>query len=196
VTTGIPFVRTGPYPVREGNSVRLLVDGIPAFRGICGAIDAAKRNVWATVTFMFWRLDDDLARFRRNAFWGSREHIAMLDERRSGIKIRWDRASPGFCQHAKTWSIDAGRDSATAFVGGINLNPHSQASPGHTGERQNHDAYLELRGPSVVDVHHAFVQHWNEASERLSVGGMWGVGSETELTCPKHVPSPRGETIA
>jgi cardiolipin synthase A/B len=226
VTTGIPFVGTGLYPVREGNSVRLLVDGIPAFRRICDAIDAAKHSVWATVTFMwpnfempdnrgtaldvldraaargvdvrviFWRPDDDLARFRRNAFWGSPEHIALLDELRCGINVRWDRGVPGCCQHQKSWLIDAGADCETAFIGGINLNPHSMAPPGHTGEAQNHDAYLELRGPSVVDVHRNFVERWNDASERLGLEGMWRRGREADLTCPARTPPPRGPTMA
>ena len=226
MTTGIPFVRTGSSPVREGNSVRLLVDGIPAFRRICNAIDAAERSVWATVTFMwpsfempdgrgatldvldraaargvdvrviFWRPDDDMTRFRRNAFWGSPEHVAQLDERRSGVSVRWDRAAPGFCQHQKSWLIDAATDSETAFVGGINLNPHSLVLPGHAGDGQNHDVFLELRGPSVVDVHHNFVQRWNEASERRALGGMWGAASETDLPRPTRVPPPRGRTIA
>jgi phosphatidylserine/phosphatidylglycerophosphate/cardiolipin synthase-like enzyme len=226
VTTSIPFVRTGSYPIREGNSVRLLVDGIPAFRRIYDAIDAAHRSVWATVTFMwpsfempdgrgtaldvldraaargvdvrviFWRPDDGMTHFMRNAFWGSPEHIALLDERRSAINIRWERAASGFCQHQKTWLIDAGTDAETAFVGGINLNPHSLVLPGHAGEGQNHDAFLELRGPSVVDVHHNFVQHWNEASERRVLGGIWGAASDTDLPRPTRVPPPCGRTIA
>ncbi|HTE47178.1 MAG TPA: phosphatidylserine/phosphatidylglycerophosphate/cardiolipin synthase family protein [Gemmatimonadaceae bacterium] len=226
MTTGIPFVRTGSYPVREGNSVRLLVDGIPAFRRICDAIDAAEQSVCATVTFMwpsfempdgrgatldvldraaargvdvrviFWRPGDDMVALRRNAFWGSPEHVAQLEARRSGINVRWDRAARGFCQHQKSWLIDAGTDSETAFVGGINLNPHSLAVPGHAGDGQNHDVFLELRGPSVVDVHHNFVERWNEASERGAAGGMWGAASESDLPHPTRVPPPRGGTIA
>jgi phosphatidylserine/phosphatidylglycerophosphate/cardiolipin synthase-like enzyme len=36
-----------------------------------------------------------------------------------------------------------------------------------------HDVYLELRGPSATDVHHNFVQRWNEASERDRPDGGW-----------------------
>jgi len=53
----------------------------------------------------------------------------LLETRRSGAKIRWDRAHPGFCQHQKSWLIDAGADDEIAFVGGINLNPHSVVAP-------------------------------------------------------------------
>jgi phosphatidylserine/phosphatidylglycerophosphate/cardiolipin synthase-like enzyme len=199
-----------------------LIDGEPAFRRICEAIEAARHNVWVTVTFMwptfempdgrgsaldvldraaargvdvriiFWRPDEAQEHHRRNAFWGSLTHISMLDANRAGVKIRWDRAHTGFCQHQKSWLIDAGTEDARAVVGGINLNPHSVVAPGHDGEGHNHDVYVELAGPSVIDVHHNFVQRWNEASERLADDGRWGVGSEADLEFPTRVPAVRG----
>ena len=221
----IPFVQSGSYPVRPGNAIRPLIDGEPAFRRICEAIAAARHGVWVTVTFMwagfkmpdgrgsaldvldqaaargldvrliFWRPDAATDCLKRNAFWGSAEHRGQLEARRSGVKIRWDGAHPGFCQHQKSWLIDAGAETDTAFVGGINLNPHSVVAPGHHGEGQNHDAYLELSGPSTVDVLHNFVQRWNEASERLVADGRWGAGSETDLAFPVHVPARRGDAL-
>jgi phosphatidylserine/phosphatidylglycerophosphate/cardiolipin synthase-like enzyme len=221
----IPFVASSSYPVRSGNRVRPLVDGEPAFRRICEAIDAARQSVWTTVTFMwaafempdgrgsaldvlarvaargvdvriiFWRPDAETERHKRNAFWGSAAHIGLLEARQSALKIRWDRAHPGFCQHQKSWLIDAA-DGETAFVGGINLNPHSMVAPGHAGEGQNHDVYVELTGPSTVDVHHNFVQRWNEASERSAPDGRWGAGSETDLPFPTRVPARRGRATA
>jgi len=68
-------------------------------------------------------------------------------------------------------------------------------SPGHRGEGQNHDVYLELAGPSAVDVHHNFVQRWNEASERHSAEGRWGSGSEIDLPFPSRSPSRRGDAL-
>lgn len=222
----IPFVGAGEYPVRAGNAVRLLVDGVPAFRRICDAIDTAQHSVWVTVAFMwssfempdargtaldvldraaargvdvrvvFWRPEPEMDQHRRNAFWGSPDHIALLDQHRSGIKIRWDRARAGFCQHQKVWLIDAGGDSETAFVGGMNLNPHSVVVPGHGGAHENHDAYLDVCGPTVVDAHHNFVERWNHATDRLAEHGAWGAGSETDLTVPRHTPRPRGKTVA
>ena len=223
--TAIPFVQSASYPVRPGNMVRPLIDGEPAFRRICEAIEAARQRVWATVTFMwatfempdgrgstfdvldraaargidvriiFWRPDAETDWLRRNAFWGSAIHVDLLDGRRSGVKIRWDRAHPGFCQHQKSWLIDAGAENETAFVGGINLNPHSMVAPGHSGEGHNHDVYVELAGPSVADVHHNFVQRWNEASERLAAHGRWGTGSEANLQFPARVPAERGSAV-
>lgn len=216
------FVTTGTYPTRAGNAVRLLIDGEPAFRRICEAIESARHSVWATITFMwpevqmpdgrgtpldvleraamrgvdvrliFWRPDPETASHRRNAFWGSPEHFELLRERHARLSVRWDRAHPGYCQHQKTWLIDAGEASSTAFVGGINLNPHSMVTPGHTGEEQNHDVYIELSGPSVADVHHDFVQRWNEASERHATDGRWGERGETDLLFPKQLPAERG----
>ncbi len=223
----ISFISSGSYPTRAGNSAQLLIDGEPAFRRICEAIENAKHSVWATVTFMwpsfqmpdsrgsalevldraakrgvdvrviFWRPDDQTASHRRNAFWGAPEHFAQLQELNAGISIRWDCAHPGFCQHQKTWLIDAGEATQTAFVGGINLNPHSVVSPGHRGEGQkhdvqNHDVYVEIAGPSVADVQHNFVQRWNEASERKSADGCWGKKSKSDLEFPTQIPEERG----
>jgi phosphatidylserine/phosphatidylglycerophosphate/cardiolipin synthase-like enzyme len=220
--TSLPFVHTGAYPTRSGNQVWPRIDGEPAFRRICEAIEAAQQSVWATVAFMwpsfempdgrgtaldvlergarrgidvriiFWRPDDEMARHRRNAFWGSPDHFDALSKCYSQIKIRWDRAHPGYCQHQKTWLVDANLDAATSFVGGINLNPYSLVTPGHSGEGHNHDAFVELAGPAVADVHHNFVQRWNEASERKSGDGRWGNGSEEDLTFPDHTPPERG----
>jgi cardiolipin synthase A/B len=217
------FVTTGSYPTRAGNAVRLLIDGEPAFRRICENIETARHRVWATITFMwpnvqmpdgrgsaldvleraarrgvdvrviFWRPDAQTKSFEKNAFWGSSKHFELLRERHPHVNIRWDRAEPGYCQHQKSWLIDADTDDAIAFVGGINLNPHSMVSPGHAGEGQNHDAYLELLGPSVADVQHNFVQRWNEASERHASDGRWGEQGENNLPFPTRLLEYRGD---
>jgi cardiolipin synthase A/B len=222
-----PGVRSGSYPVRLGNLLRPLIDGEPAFGRICEAIDQARRSVWVTVTFMWasfkmpgglgtpldvlrraaargldvrmicWRPDPETEEWKRNAFWGSADHFERLQESGAGIRVRWDRAQVGFCQHQKSWLIDAGAKTEIAFIGGINLNPHSMVSPGHRGEEnQNHDVCIELVGPCVVDVHHNFVQRWNEASEKHVSDGLWGLGSEEDLSFPKFVPEARGDAVA
>lgn len=223
-----PFVGTGSYPARVGNRIDPLIDGVPAFRRICESIELAKRSVWATITFMwpsfempdrrgsalnvleqaalrgidvrliFWRPDAE--KHRRNAFWGSAEHFELLTTRYPHINIRWDRAAPGYCQHQKTWLIDAGEDWATSFVGGINLNPNSLVPPGHShaytgSDPQNHDVYLEVRGPSVADVHHNFVQRWNEASDRADDNGCFGHKAREDLSFPRRVPTECGNAV-
>lgn len=201
----IPFATTGSYPVRHGNDVRPLIDGEPAFRRICEAVDHAKHSVWITVAFLdedfampdgrgtffdvvdraaargidvrviFWRLNDGLGFLANTVFSGDTKHREMLTGRRAKFLARWDRAQKAYCQHQKSWLIDAGRPGEVAFVGGINLNNPSVAAPGHEahGRDHTHDIYLELRGPSATDVHHNFVQRWNEASERDVPGGCW-----------------------
>jgi cardiolipin synthase A/B len=221
----IPHTPRTSYPIRYGNILQPLIDGEPAFRRICEAIEAAKHSVWATVTFMwaacqmpdgrgspldvlnrvaergldvriiFWRPDPETESLKTNAFWGAPEHFALLRESASSIRIRWDRAQPGYCQHQKSWLIDAGTEAETMFVGGINLNPNSVVAPGHRGKGQNHDVYVELAGPSAVDVHHNFVQRWNEASERHLIDGRWGAGSENDLPFPTRVPDRKGNAI-
>jgi cardiolipin synthase A/B len=219
------FVTTGSYPTRGGNAVRLLIDGEPAFRRICEAIEAARHRVWVTVTFMwadvqmpggrgapldvlnraarrgvdvrviFWRCDMETKSLERNAFWGSPAQLELLREHYPKLSVRWDRAEPGFCQHQKTWLIDAGEDSECAFTGGINLNPHSMVAAGHRGEGQNHDLYLELQGPAVADVHHNFAQRWNEASERHTTDGCHGERGKLELKFPTELPEECGSVI-
>ncbi|MEQ8691123.1 MAG: phosphatidylserine/phosphatidylglycerophosphate/cardiolipin synthase family protein [Pseudomonadales bacterium] len=193
-------------------------------------IDSAERSVWATITFMwatfkmpddngtalsvferaarrgidvrliFWRPEDDNEIHRRNAFWGSTEHFELLAKQYPNINIRWDRAAPGYCQHQKSWLIDADSDWATSFVGGINLNPNSLVPPGHDysnsgSELQNHDVYVELRGPSVADVHHNFVQRWNEASERADHTGRFGERAQEDLLFPNRAPDSCGTAL-
>ncbi len=48
----IPSVDSGSYPARPGNLVRPLIDGEPAFRRICEAVEAARHSVWVTVAFI------------------------------------------------------------------------------------------------------------------------------------------------
>ena len=145
---------------------------------------------------LFWRPDDATAQLRANAFWGSFAHFEVLKQQAPAIGIRWDRAHPGFCQHQKLWLVDAGLEAASAFVGGINLNPHSMVAPGHHGAGQNHGLHLEISGPVVTDIHHNFVQRWNEASERHAADGRWGPGGQLDLPFPAEVAAPTGSTIA
>lgn len=224
--THIPFATTGAYPVRAGNRIHPLIDGEPAFRRICDAIDQAQARVWVAVTFLwagfqlpdgrgsffdilsragergldvrvlFWRPDDATAHLRTNAFWGSPGQFALLELEAPQVSVRWDRAYPGFCQHQKFWLIDAGLDSACAFVGSTNLNPHSVVAPGHRGAQQNHDVTLGISGPAVTDVHHNFVQRWNEASERNEADGRWGPDADRDLAFPDQVAAVRGSTVA
>lgn len=222
--THIPFVTSCSYPPRAGNAVRPLVDGIPAYRRIAEAIGAARHSVWLTVTFfapefqmpdgsgslfdvldravergldvrvIFWRPNQESIGYGRT-FSGLPAERAMLRARRSRFRIRWDRAHGPYCQHQKSWLIDAGQPSETAFVGGANVTAKATGSPGHRSEGERHDVYVEITGPSATDVHHNFVQRWNEASERTVDDGTWGHDGNDELNFPAHASAPRGQSI-
>jgi cardiolipin synthase A/B len=218
----IPFVAGGSYPLREGNAVRPLVDGVAAFRRICEAVEAAQHSVWLTVTFarpdfpmpdgrgsffdlldgavdrgldvrvIFWRPNAEIMGYGV-AFPGSEADRALLGARGSRFRIRWDQAPGSYCQHQKSWLIDAGRPSETAFVGGINLT-FPPEDPGHGGDGGRHDIYVEVTGPAATDVHHNFVQRWNEASERSFADGLWGPDAGAPLAFPTRLSAPRGES--
>ncbi|NOU75871.1 hypothetical protein GC098_31720 [Paenibacillus sp. LMG 31458] len=218
----IPFLESCSYPVRQGNIVRPLVDSAPTFRRICEAIETAQISVWITFTFVdpyfqmpddrgtlfdvldravargldvriiFWRPNSESSGYGQ-AFPGSYADSEMLAARGSLFRTRWDRAHGYFCQHQKCWLIDAGHSSETTFIGGIN--PTFKAfEPGHMGEGQRHDIFVEVIGPSATDVHHNFVQRWNEASERMKEDGVWGHNGDDELTFPTRVSVPRGDS--
>lgn len=221
----IPPAERAAYPVRDGNRVRPLIDGEPAFRRICEAVEAAQASVWVTVAFLeagfempdgrgslfdvldraaargvdvralFWRVNPESARVEQATFSGSADQRRMLAQRETPVRMRWDRAQKGYCQHQKSWVIDAGAPSEVAFVGGINLGPDYVVAPGHriaAGERHVHDVYVEVAGPSASDVHHNFVQRWNEASDRAEPDGVWG--DDGDLVFPTRLSPPAGQS--
>src|SRR6516165_7264202 len=210
----------GSYPLRAGNAVRPWVDGVPAFRRIGEAIEAARRSLWLTVAFfrpdfrmpdsrqslfevldraaargldvrvIFWRPNPEFSG-EGGTFPGSPDDWRMLEERGSRFWARWDRAHGPYLHHQKSWLVDAGHPSEVAFVGGINLTARALGSPGHDAGGR-HDAYVELNGPAATDVHHNFVQRWNEASERDLADGRWGHDAADRLPFPTRLSAPRG----
>jgi len=160
-TTSIPPAKHGSYPVREGCSMRPLVDGHESFGRIAQAVEAAKYSVWVTVAFIEqeFRFPDgrgslldllDAAARRgldvRALFWRDPRVEDLVSDSQifSGSSEEWAAlakrefagkirwdALPGFCHHQKSWLIDAYRASETAFVGGINLDRGSLSLRGH-----------------------------------------------------------------
>ena len=147
---------------------------MPGGRGtLFDVLDRAVRR-GIDVRVIFWRPNPAATYVSQGStFRGSQADRDCLAARGSRVRIRWDRAHGAFCQHQKCWLIDAGQPTETAFVGGININPRAMVSPGHPGGGGIHDAYVEVSGPSATDVHHNFVQRWNEASERAAEDGIW-----------------------
>jgi cardiolipin synthase len=172
--TAIMPARTGSYPLRAGNRVRPLIDGEPALRRICEAVEAARHRVWATIAFLdhdaqlpagrgtaFDVLDRAAARGLdvRVLFWREPElpsllpdsqHFGGTDEEREWLRGRGARFRarwdhlPHYCHHQKSWVLDAGEPGELAFVGGINLDRGSIVGPGHPPRTD---------GPSVHDLY-------------------------------------------
>jgi cardiolipin synthase A/B len=219
----IPFIAHGSYPRRGGNLFTPLIDSGPAFRRICEAVEQAQHSVWITFTFIatvfqmpdgrgsifdvldravergldvrviFWRPNPESSSYGQ-AFAGTSADFDLLAARGSRFLARWDRAPLAYCHHQKSWLIDAGRSSETAFVGGINPT-FAAVEPGHVGDAQRHDIYVEITGPSASDVHHNFVQRWNEASERNVPLGVWGHDSDERLPFPTELSDARGSSV-
>jgi phosphatidylserine/phosphatidylglycerophosphate/cardiolipin synthase-like enzyme len=153
---------------------------------------AAARGV--DVRALFWRspLQEE---FRPDVhFYGTAAQRDALRRRGSSFLARWDRLPRHLCHHQKSWLVDAGTPQELAFVGGINLDVASVAPPGHPPARAGsiHDVYLELRGPAASDVHHNFVQRWNEASERRLADGCWPEDGNEDLRFPRTLSPPAG----
>lgn len=227
-TSHIPHVTSGAYPLRGGNLVTPLVDGEPAFRRICAAVEAAQHSAWITIAFInhdfempgghgtffdvldraaargidvrviFWRAPEEMDNGPNVHFPGTSAQRDFLKSRGSTFLARWDRAQKLYCQHQKSWLIDAGKDSEVAFIGGINLGNRSVISPGHGHEHgaSTHDVYVEVEGPSATDVHHNFVLRWNEASERAEPDGLWPPEQvRAELNFPNATSSRAGTSV-
>jgi cardiolipin synthase len=215
----IPCVTSGAYPPRSGNAVQPLLGAVETFRRIGAAVDEARHSIWLTVAFVsldfrmpdgrglfdlldraaargldvrviFWRPNPESSGYG-TTFAGLPDDHALLEQRNAGFQIRWDRAPNAHCQHQKSWLIDAGENSETAFVGGINLSDRAMRADGR--DRQ-HDMYVEITGPSASDVHHNFVQRWNEASERDAPDGSWGPGGQNKLAFPSRPSLQRGDS--
>lgn len=159
-------------------------------------LDAAGRR-GLDVRALFWR-EPRLGELEPGAthFEGNTEERTWLTRRSAQFRARWDRHPLSMCHHQKSWLLDAGQEFETAFVGGINLDAASMARAGHppiTGE-QIHDVYVEIHGPAATDVHHNFVQRWNESSERDALDGAWpDRDTAAELEFPTRPSSEAGD---
>jgi phosphatidylserine/phosphatidylglycerophosphate/cardiolipin synthase-like enzyme len=149
------------------------------------------------VRVIFWRSPQQEDEMPGVHFPGTEDQRRALGDRGSRFQARWDLLPGELCHHQKSWLVDAGEEGELAFVGGINLNPSSLSEPGHPprAEGNTHDVYVELRGPAATDVHHNFVQRWNEASERHREDGAWpGPKESGDLSFPEKL-SPAGGDV-
>lgn len=214
----------GPYPARPGNLVIPWIDGVPFYERLAAALRAARTSVWAVVSFMepgfcfpdgtawwdmlaacrargldvrvlFWRNP----RFfkTRHVFLGGPAEREFLAGRGATWAARWDSSGddPPHCHHQKAFVVDAGEPDATAFVGGMVLSHATLARPGHHDGMEKHDAFLELRGPSVVDAEHNFVQRWNLARRDPEAPPWPDEAGAGPLPWPTRIPPPAGDVV-
>ncbi|TDI24050.1 MAG: phosphatidylserine/phosphatidylglycerophosphate/cardiolipin synthase family protein, partial [Acidobacteria bacterium] len=150
------------------------------------------------VRVIFWR-EPHLSELEPGSthFAGTAEERDWLRKRDGRWLARWDRHPNTYCHHQKSWIVDAGGPDEVSFVGGINLvRPSLLASAGHGPVKgsQDHDVYLEVQGPATTDVHHNFVQRWNEASEREQKDGAWPEPAKvTDLAFPTATSPEAGK---
>ncbi|MEM7409770.1 MAG: phosphatidylserine/phosphatidylglycerophosphate/cardiolipin synthase family protein [Myxococcota bacterium] len=169
---------------------------LPGGRSFFDVIDAAAAR-GVDVRVLFWR-EPQLQALDPGSthFGGDATDRAFLRSRQSRIRVRWDRLPGGFAQHQKSWLLDAGTGSELCFVGGLNPTSSSMSDPEYTAlDAGNvHDCCLEIRGPATTDVHHNFVQRWNEASDGQAEDGHWPEGEPAgPLTFPDFVTPPAGD---
>ena len=158
------------------------------------------RGCGVDVRALFWRSPEQEKEQPGIHFPGTPEQRNWLRERGSRFLARWDALPKKLCHHQKSWIIDAGEPEEVAFVGGINLDPGSVVVPGHpprdVGNLHGniHDLYVRVRGPAATDLHHNFVQRWNESTERGREDGVWpDVSRADDLPFPTALSSPAGE---
>ena len=172
------FSRTAGAPLVRGNGVRLLRDAAENYPAWLAAIRSARR----TVHFENYILHDDDA--------GQRFATAFLEKARDGVPVRvvydWfgslGKASAGFWRRLREGGVDVrcynpprldeplgwiGRDhrkclvvdGQVAFVTGLCVGRMWEGAPerGRAGWR---DTGVEVRGPAVAEVAHAFADTW------------------------------------
>jgi phosphatidylserine/phosphatidylglycerophosphate/cardiolipin synthase-like enzyme len=190
LTTGAP----GPpsHPVREGNAVRILIDGEEALAAMAQAVAGARSSVhiagwFASPDFRLTRepgaptLRDLLAETAervpvRVLLWAGPPLPVFKPTRRMardardafmrGSRVRCEldrRERTMHCHHEKLIIVDG----QTAFVGGIDLTDLAGDRLDGQAHRPGgpiawHDAACELRGPIVADVAAHFADRWSE----------------------------------
>jgi cardiolipin synthase len=172
------FSRTAGAPLVQGNAVRLLRDAAENYPAWLAAIREARR----TVHFENYILHDDVV--------GRRFAAAFLEKARDGVPVRivydWfgtlGKASAGFWRRLREGGVDVrcynpprldqplgwiGRDhrkclvidGQVAFVTGLCVGRMWEGAP-EGGRAAWRDTGVEVRGPAVAEVAHAFADTW------------------------------------
>ncbi|MCA9694343.1 MAG: hypothetical protein KC636_32455 [Myxococcales bacterium] len=211
----------GPYPRRPGNAVQPWIDGLPFYERLAAALRQARVRFWAIVSFLepgfrfpdgapWWELLAEAAArgvdvrvlFWRNPSFFKTEHVflggprerALLREWGATWAARWDSSeAPSHCHHQKAYVVDGLTAAPIAFIGGMVLSTATLAAPGHRHGLAKHDAFLELRGPAVVDAEHNFVQRWNLARVDPEAPPWPDEARAGPLPYPRRIPAACGD---
>jgi phosphatidylserine/phosphatidylglycerophosphate/cardiolipin synthase-like enzyme len=181
-------------PPRDGNAVRVLLDGQEGLSAMASAIVAARSHVYIAG----WHASPDFRPTREPDAPTLAELLAAVAERVPVRMLLWagpplpvfqptramaQRARDGFTRSSKVRCVLDSRertlhchhekivvvDDEVAFVGGIDftaLQGDRHDSNAHVPDRPLgwHDAATELRGPVVADVAKHFTQRWTEVA--------------------------------
>lgn len=172
------FSRTAGAPLVRGNAVRILRDAAENYPAWLAAIRSARRSVHFENYIIH---DDDV---------GRRFAAAFLEKRRDGVPVRvvydWfgslGKASAGFWRRLREGGVDVrcynaprldqplgwiGRDhrkclvvdGQVAYVTGLCVGRMWEGKP-EGGVPAWRDTGVEVRGPAVAEVAHAFADSW------------------------------------
>lgn len=209
---GAGILAGGDPPMRAGNAVDILVDGVEAFGSMLEAIGSARSSInitgWHANPSFALDAADPPSRLRevlsdvapraevRVLLWAgapapifrpSRGDMRKVLEKFSeggAIRCALDRRErPMHCHHDKTIVID----DQVAFVGGIDITDFggNRLDDGRHPPRDGigwHDAAAHVRGPAVYDVGAHFRMRW-----KATTG---------EVLPPGPVPEPAGDIEA
>lgn len=209
------------YPRRPGNRVTPWIDGIPFHDRLAAAFRAARVRIWAIVSFIqpdfrfpdgtpWWALlaeqeargVDVRVLFWRNPAFFKTSHVFLGGEREQALLRGWNAGwaarfdgSPdaAHCHHQKAYLVDALEPDAIAFVGGMVLSNITLATPGHRHGHEKHDAFVELRGPVVLDAERNYVQRWNLARQVPEAPAWPSAARADDLPWPEREQEPCGE---
>lgn len=174
---GIPFT--------DGNSVRVLKNGIEIFPAMLSAIENANQCV-DFLTFVYWQGDiadtfaDSLAAKAREGVrvrvlldgYGA---LPMKDEliqlmKNAGVDLVWFRPMVRW----KIWKADNRThrkilicDDQVAFTGGVGIAGEWEGDARNKDEWR--DTHFRIKGPAVAAIKSAFVENWIEANDRMDM---------------------------
>lgn len=179
------FSRAAGAPLIEGNAICLLKDAEENYPAWLGAIRAAKRHVYFENYIIY---DDEVGRMFADA---------LIEKAREGVRVRliydwmggFGKASRGFwkrlraggvevrCYNPPRWhspfewpSRDHRKmvsvDGEVGFVTGLCVGRMWTGAPDKNVEPWR-DTGVEVRGPSVADIEHAFASVWAMMGEPI-----------------------------